>query len=591
MVCQNRRVLEWVDEVAKQLTPDKVVWVDGSESEYVTLCNELVSDGVFIPLNAAKYPGCYLSRSHPSDVARVEDRTFICSRTRAAAGPTNNWAEPQEMYRKLNGILEGCMKGRTMYVIPYLMGPDGSPYSKVGFEITDSRYVIANMRIMARIGDVALKNLSDHSNDFVRGVHSIGTLDPAQRYICHFPEDNAIISVNSNYGGNALQGKKCFALRMASILGKNQGWLAEHMLVLSITNPQGEKKYVAAAFPSGCGKTNLAMLIPPAQYREAGWKIQTIGDDIAWLNVGPDGRLYAINPEAGFFGIAPGTSYRTNPNAMETVRKNTIFTNTALNLDDMTPWWEGMSEPPARAKDWMNQEWNPDTPTKAAHPNARFTAPASQCPSIDPEWESPSGVPLSAIIFGGRRARTSPLVVEARTWAHGVFLGATMASETTAAAEGQIGQLRRDPMAMSPFLGYHVGEYFAHWLSFGNGAHRATQLPNVYHVNWFRTDANGKFMWPGFGENMRVLEWIFNRASKDAAPAIETPIGFQPPPEALNTEGLSISGETMGQLLAISQEDWREEIASQEVFFEKVGPELPNELWEEHRGLRSRLKV
>lgn len=586
MAQNNPHVADWVDSVAKITKPKEIVWINGSKEESQKLNELLVKESVFIPLNSEKYPGCYLSRSHPSDVARVENRTFICSPTQDESGPTNNWSDPKEMYAKLYSLLDGSMKDRTMYVVPYLMGPVGSPYSKVGFELTDSPYVVANMRIMARIGEAALKEL-ETKKEFVKGIHSIGTLDPQERYVCHFPQDNTIISVNSNYGGNALQGKKCFALRIASKLAREQGWLAEHMLIVSVTNPQGKKRYFCAAFPSGCGKTNLAMLVPPQVYREAGWKVQTIGDDIAWLNFGPDGQLYAINPEAGFFGIAPGTSRKTNPSAIDTISKNTIFTNTALNTADMTPWWEGLGEPPANLIDWLGNPWSVDEDTKAAHPNARFTAPAGQCPTIDPEWESPNGVPISAIIFGGRRARVAPLVYESNSWNHGVFLGATMASEMTAAAEGKVGQLRRDPMAMAPFIGYHVGDYFAHWLDIGKKS--GAKLPKIYHVNWFRTDEAGKFMWPGFGENTRVLEWIFDRLEGTSA-GQETPIGLVPSVNDLNRSGLNVPNEQLSKLLEVNISDWIEESNSIEGYFESLGAKIPNELKQEVKDLQTRLK-
>lgn len=587
MECKNPYATKWVEETASRLQPDRVVWINGSDDEFRALCDNLVSEGTFTPLNPEKYPNSFWSVSDPSDVARVEDRTFICTRSQDDAGPTNNWADPREMFKTLNSLMEGCMQGRTMYVVPYLMGPDGSPYSRVGFELTDSPYVVANMRIMARIGSVALKNLGESSNEFVRGIHSIGDLDPEHRYICHFPEHNIIVSFNSNYGGNALQGKKCFALRIASTLGRREGWLAEHMLILGLTNPQGVKHYVCAAFPSACGKTNLAMLIPPESYRAAGWKAETVGDDISWLNFGPDGRLYAINPEAGFFGVAPGTSMKTNPNAMETIRANTIFTNTALDLDNMVPWWEGLSDPPpSRLRDWMERDWSPALKTKAAHPNSRFTAPARQCPCIDPAWESPNGVPISAIIFGGRRARTVPLVYQARDWKHGVFVGATMASETTAAATGKVGELRRDPMAMLPFIGYHAGDYFQHWLN--TESHQGAKLPGIFHVNWFRTSAEGKFLWPGFGDNLRVLEWILSRVEGKAG-AVETPLGFQPTSSDLNLGGLNIPAADLDELLTVRPSEWQDEIESQETFFKKIGPKMPQVIWEEHHALRKRL--
>lgn len=586
MTCQNKNVLNWIDGVAKRLQPERIVWIDGSDEEGRDISDRLVSDGTFIPLNQERYPNCFLARSNPNDVARVEDRTFICSRSKDDAGPTNFWRAPAEMYATLNELMAGCMRGRTMYVVPYLMGPDGSPFARMGFELTDSLYVVANMRIMARVGDVALKNLADHSNAFVRGVHSIGALDPEKRYICHFPEDNTIISFNSNYGGNALQGKKCFALRIASTIARQEGWMAEHMLILGITNPAGEKHYICAAFPSACGKTNLAMLIPPKSYLEAGWKIETVGDDIAWLNFGPDGRLYAINPEAGFFGVAPGTSAKTNPNALASIQANTIFTNVALNNDDMTPWWEGLSDPPKNVTDWLGKPWTPESGQKAAHANSRFTAPARQCPSIDAAWEAPQGVPISAIIFGGRRSKAAPLVYEAYNWQHGTFIGATMASNTTAAAAGKVGELRRDPMAMLPFIGYHAADYFRHWLAMGMRG--GSKMPRLFHVNWFRTNDQGEFLWPGFGDNMRVLEWIHRRAG-GSVDAIDTPLGRQPRPEDLNLSGLSISPAALKELLSVKREEWLDDLDSQYQFLSSMGPKLPAEIWAEHEYLKKRL--
>ncbi|MCB0338634.1 MAG: phosphoenolpyruvate carboxykinase (GTP) [Bdellovibrionales bacterium] len=587
MSCSNQNVRTWVEEVAKRLTPDRIVWIDGSQKEYDGLCKQLVEDGTFTKLNADKYPNSYWARSNPNDVARVEDRTFICANSKEDAGPTNIWCDPKEMYSKLDGLMKGCMAGRTMYVVPYLMGPDGSPFSKVGFELTDSAYVVANMRIMARIGNVALKNLADDSKDFVRGIHSKGTLDPENRYICHFPQDNTIISFNSDYGGNALQGKKCFALRIASALARKEGWMAEHMLILGITNPKGEKHYVCAAFPSACGKTNLAMLIPPAAYEKAGWKIETVGDDIAWLNFGADGRLYAINPEFGFFGVAPGTSDDTNPNAMATIRKgNTIFTNTALDLDNLTPWWEGIGEEAGRLRDWLGNDWDSESGTRAAHPNSRFTTPASQCPSISEQWESPNGVPISAIIFGGRRARVAPLVYEARDWEHGTFIGATMGSEKTAAAAGKVGELRRDPMAMKPFIGYHAGDYFQHWIDMGKKG--GSKMPKIFCVNWFRTDADGKFLWPGFGENIRVLEWVLGRVT-GTTDAQESPIGYLPKPGAIKLSGSPVTSEVLEQLLEVDPKDWEQELKTQEEFLASIGNKLPKELWNQHEVLKREL--
>lgn len=577
----------WVDSVVARCQPSEVVWINGSEEESKKLNDGLVEDGTFVRLNEKEFPNSFWSRSNPNDVARVEGRTYICSKSPEDAGPTNNWTDPDEMREKLNVLFEGSMKGRTMYVVPYLMGPDGSPFAKVGFELTDSAYVVANMRIMARIGGVALKNLADGSDDFVRGVHGIGTLDPEERYICHYPESQEIFSFNTNYGGNALQGKKCFALRIASTQARREGWMAEHMLILGITNPAGEKHYVCAAFPSACGKTNLAMLVPPQSYIDAGWKVETVGDDIAWLNFGSDGRLYAINPEAGFFGVAPGTSEKTNPNALESTKGNSIFTNTALDLDTMNPWWEGMTkEPPSHLRDWYGNDWSSEKGEKAAHPNSRFTAPASQCPCISDEYESPQGVPISAIIFGGRRAKTAPLIYEARDWQHGTFVGVSMASEATAAAAGAVGQLKRDPMAMRPFIGYHAADYFQHWLDMG--VKGGNKMPKIFHVNWFRTDDEGKFIWPGFGDNMRVLEWVLGRVSGESS-AVETPLGLQPLPEDLNLEGLALSKEGVEGLLSIDTQDWKEELESQKEFLDGIGDKLPQPIWDEHEGLKTRL--
>ena len=586
MECSNQNVLAWIKSASEYLKPKDIQWIDGSAQQYRAICDLLVERGTFTRLNETTHPGSFWCRSNPNDVARVEDRTFICSAKSEDAGPTNNWRDPNEMRSFLRDIMTGCMQSRTMYVIPYLMGPDGSPFSKVGFELTDSPYVVANMYIMARVGAVALKNLRDSTNEFVRGIHSVGSVDPEKRFICHFPDQMEITSFNSDYGGNALQGKKCFALRIASTLARSQGWLAEHMLILGITNPQGKKHYVTAAFPSACGKTNLAMLIPPKIYQDRGWKVETVGDDIAWLNFGNDGRLYAINPEAGFFGVAPGTSLKTNPNAINTVQSNTIFTNTALDLNSMSPWWEGLSEPPKHLRDWLGNDWDPESGTKAAHPNSRFTTPARQCPSIDPAWESPQGVPISAMIFGGRRARTAPLVYEAMSWQHGVYVGATMASETTAAAAGAVGKLRRDPMAMHPFIGYHVGDYFSHWLAIGKRA--GAVLPRIFHVNWFRQGEKGEFLWPGFGDNLRVLEWITQRVD-GTADAVKTPLGFQPAPQQINNEGLSLNLDAIRQTLAINPDDWRDELTSQIEFFDLIGSKLPRELRDENDALRKRL--
>lgn len=584
----NSSVKAWIESVAGELEPADIHWVSGSEQEAAQINQLLVDDGTFTKLNEKEFPNSYWALSDKSDVARVEGRTYICSINEADCGPTNNWREPKEAKEYLAKLMKGCMRGKTMYVVPYLMGPDGSPYSKVGFELTDSPYVVANMRIMARIGEVALKNLPDDSTtDYVRGIHSIGSLDPEERYICHFPETKEIISFNTNYGGNALQGKKCFALRIASTLARDEGWLAEHMLILGITNPDGKKHYVAAAFPSACGKTNLAMLVPPENYVAAGWKIETVGDDIAWLNFGPDGRLYAINPEAGFFGVAPGTSEKTNHNALESLKGNSIFTNTALDLDTMTPWWEGQTEEvPENLKDWHGNRYDKASAEPAAHPNSRFTCPASQCPSLSPEWENPQGVPISAIIFGGRRSKSAPLVYETFDWIHGTFVGVTMASKATAAAEGKAGVLKRDPMAMRPFIGYHAGDYFQHWLDIGKKG--GANCPKIYHVNWFRRDDNDNFLWPGFGDNLRVLEWILKRVDGEVD-AVETKVGLQPKSNDINIEGLDIDLSVMEQLSTVSKEDWHDEIDSQTEFLTSIGEKLPNEMMEEHRKLKQRL--
>jgi len=577
-------VYEWIDEMAKITKPDKIVWIDGSEEEKQRLIKEALESGELMELNQEKLPGCYLHRTHPSDVARVEDRTFICTPTKEEAGPTNNWMDPNEAYKMLYSLFDGSMRGRTMYVVPYLMGPVGSPYSKVGIELTDSIYVVLNLRIMARIGDVALKALGN-SPDFVKGLHSKANLDPEKRYICHFPQDNTIMSVNSGYGGNVILSKKCFALRIASYLGKKEGWLAEHMLIVGIEDPSGNVTYIAGAFPSACGKTNLAMLIPPEPLKKLGYKVWTVGDDIAWMRIGEDGRLWAINPEAGFFGVAPGTSYKTNPNAIETIKRNTIYTNVLLK-EDGTVWWEGMDgEPPERGIDWLGRPWTRDSGEKGAHPNARFTAPASQCPSISKEWENPKGVPISAIIFGGRRAKVAPLVYEAFDWQHGVYVGATMASETTAAAMGKVGVVRRDPMAMLPFCGYNMADYFAHWLEMGK---KIPNPPRIFHVNWFRQDENGNFIWPGFGENLRVLKWIIERCERKVS-AKETPIGYVPYVDDLYLDGLDIDNETVEKLLEIDNELWLKEAEDSREFLSQFGDRLPRELIEENEKLKQRL--
>ena len=579
----NEHVRKWIDEVSALCRPDEVVVCDGSENEKELFTAEAVTDGVLLPLNQERLPGCYLHRSNPNDVARTEQNTFICTTDKEETGPTNNWMAPGEAYERLSGIFKGSMRGRKMYVIPFLMGPKGSPFAKVGVEVTDSIYVALNMRIMTRMGKVALDHLGD-SGDFTRGLHSRADLDPERRYICHFPKDNTIWSVGSGYGGNALLGKKCLALRIASVLGRREGWLAEHMLIVGIESPDGQVHYIAGAFPSACGKTNLAMLVPPASHK--GYRVWTVGDDIAWLRPGPDGRLWAVNPEAGFFGVVPGTSAKTNPNALATIGRNTIYTNVALKSDG-TAWWEGADgDPPASCTDWRGNRWTPDSPGKAAHPNARFTTPASQCPSISPEWESPEGVPISAILFGCRRSTLVPLVHEAFDWQHGVYLGATLTSETTAAAAGATGVLRRDPMAMLPFCGYNMADYFRHWLDMGK---RIKNPPGIYRVNWFRTDDNGKFLWPGFGENIRVLQWIIDRCSGKAN-ALETPIGYIPEMKHFEDGGFSLPKDNLRELFAIDREGWKNAFRSQIEFFAKFGDRIPPEMIEEKRALGKRLR-
>jgi phosphoenolpyruvate carboxykinase (GTP) len=579
---QNEHVTRWVNEIAELCKPDQVVWCDGSEEERQRLTAEAVKTGVLISLNQEKMPGCYLHRSHPSDVARTEHLTFVCPDNKDDAGPNNNWMAPAEAKTKLTELFTGSMKGRTLYVVPFLMGPPASPFSKVGVEITDSIYVVLNMRIMTRMGKVALDHLGG-SNDFTRCLHSLGDLSPDRRYICHFPQSNEVWSIGSGYGGNALLGKKCLALRIASALGRDQGWLAEHMLILGITTPEGKKHYITGAFPSACGKTNLAMLVPPPSMK--GWKVETVGDDIAWLRPGADGRLHAINPEAGFFGVAPGTSMKTNPNAMKTIAKNTIYTNVALKPDG-TVWWEGHDEPPVEGMlDWQGRPWAPGGEDKAAHPNSRFTAPASQCPSISPEFEKPEGVPIDAILFGARRQRRVPLVYEAFSWQHGTFLGATLSSETTAAATGKVGVLRRDSMAMQPFCGYNMGDYFAHWLSVGK---KLSNPPKIFRVNWFRTDENGKFIWPGFGDNLRVLKWILERC-EGRGEAVETAVGYLPAPGSINVTGLNMQGAAMDQLLKVDPLEWYEAVHLQHDFLEKLGDHIPAGIWQEHGNLARRV--
>jgi phosphoenolpyruvate carboxykinase (GTP) len=584
----NKNVLAWVDEMVALTKPDKVVWIDGSKEQLAELRALSISIGEMEPLNEEKLPGCLLHRTAINDVARVEGRTFICTRKKEDAGPTNNWEDPEVMYAKLRKMYDGVMKGRTMYVIPYCMGPIGSKLSKVGVEVTDSTYVVLNMNIMTRMGIDAFNQLGDESNDFVRGLHSKADIEEENRYICQFPEDNAIWSINSGYGGNVLLGKKCFALRIASFQGKNEGWMAEHMLILGLENPQGEVKYVCAAFPSACGKTNLAMLIPPEVYREKGYKVWTVGDDIAWLRIGDDGRLWAINPENGFFGVAPGTNVKSNPNALASTQRDTIFTNVVHNLDDNTVWWEGLDKnPPKHAVNWKGEPWDCTDGSKGAHPNSRFTSPAENCPCISPEFNNPQGVPISAIVFGGRRAKTAPLVYQSRDWNHGVFVGSIMASETTAAATGAVGVVRRDPMAMLPFCGYHMGDYWQHWIDMGKRL--GDKAPKIFNVNWFRTDDEGHFIWPGFGDNMRVLEWIVNRC-EGKADAVETPIGFEPKPEDINIEGLEdITVETVRDLLSVDKNLWKEEAKGIHEFYGRFGDRLPKELSDELSNLESKL--
>lgn len=587
---QNKTVIDWIEEKIKLVSPDEVMWIDGSEEQLDTLHAKACETGEMIKLNEEKLPGCFLHRTKPNDVARVENRTFICANSKEEAGPTNNWMEPSEAYKMLYDIARDSYKGRTMYIIPYSMGPVGSPFSKIGIELTDSIYVVLNMSIMTRVGKKVIDTLGD-SNDWVRGLHCSCDIDPEKRYICQFPQDNTIISVNSAYGGNVLLGKKCFALRIASYQGWKENWQAEHMLILGLENPKGEVKYICAAFPSACGKTNLAMLIPPEGYRKKGYKVWCVGDDISWIRKGPDGRLYAINPENGFFGVAPGTNDKSNPNALAATKKNTIFTNVALNLDDNTVWWEGLDKnPPENGIDWQGRPWNGKTSEeKGAHPNSRFTAPAVNCPCISSEFENPMGVPISAIVFGGRRAKLAPLVYQSRSWNHGVFVGSIMASETTAAAAGAVGVVRRDPMAMLPFCGYNMADYWQHWIDIGAGLD-PDKAPKIFNVNWFRKDDEGNFLWPGFGDNLRVLEWIIKRCEGEVD-ADETAIGYVPKAEDINLEGIEdkVSEDQLKEILSVDNSLWEGEVEGIEEFYAKFGDKLPKALVAELDTLKANL--
>lgn len=592
----NKAVDAWIREMADMTKPERIVWIDGSETQLEALRHEAMASGEIIKLNEEKLPNCYLHRTAINDVARVESRTFICTPTKEEAGNINNWCDPDEMYAKLKKLYNGSMKGKTMYVIPYSMGVVGSEFSKIGIELTDSIYVVLNMAIMTRVGADVMEALGD-APDFVKGLHAIADCDPENRYITHFPQDNTIMSVNSAYGGNVLLGKKCFALRIASYLGRKEGWFAEHMLILGVVYPNGETKYVTAAFPSACGKTNLAMLIPPESYRKQGYRVVTVGDDIAWLRVKADGRLYAMNPENGFFGVAPGTNEHSNPNALACTRRDTIFTNVCHNLDDNTVWWEGLDEnPPEHAVNWKGEPWdhrtydkNDKVNTAGAHPNSRFTASAKNCPCLSPMFDSPEGVPVSAIIFGGRRAKTAPLVYQSFGWQHGTFVGSIMASETTAAAAGAVGVVRRDPMAMRPFVGYNMGDYWQHWLDMGK---KIGNAPAIFHVNWFRTDDEGHFIWPGFGDNFRVLLWILDRC-EGKVDADETPIGYVPKAEDICLDGIAggVTLDTVKDLLTVDKQAWLDDISNIEAFYEQVGSHVPTELKEELAALAARLQA
>ena len=586
---KNQNVLKWVEEMKALTQPDKVVWIDGSEEQLKALRDEAIATGEMIELNQEKLPGCLYHRTAENDVARVEDRTFICSREKENAGPTNNWMDPKEMYAKLTKLYDGVMKGRTMYVIPYSMGPIGSPIAKVGVELTDSIYVVLNMMIMTRVGKNVLDVLGD-SDDWVRGMHCKCDIDAENRWICQFPEDNTIISVNSGYGGNVLLGKKCFALRIASYLGKNEMWQAEHMLILGLQKPDGDIKYICAAFPSACGKTNLAMLIPPEGYQKKGYKVWCVGDDISWIRKGEDGRLYAINPENGFFGVAPGTNMKSNPNALLSTKKGTIFTNVAHNLDNNTVWWEGLDKnPPENAVDWKGNPWNgKESEEKGAHPNSRFTAPAKNCPCISSEFENPNGVPISAFVFGGRRAKLTPLVYQSKSWNHGVFVGSIMGSETTAAATGAVGVVRRDPMAMLPFCGYNMGDYWKHWIEIGQTLD-PDKAPKIFNVNWFRKDDEGNFLWPGFGDNLRVLDWIIDRC-EGKVDAQETAIGYLPYAKDINLEGLDMTEADLEKILDVDKDAWEEELKGVEELYAKFGNTLPQELVDELNTVKENLE-
>lgn len=583
----NDEILAWLKQVVELTNPDEVVWITGEEQQLEDLRKEACGTGELIKLNDEKLEGCYLHRSDKNDVARVEGRTFICTETEEEAGPTNNWMDPAKMREKLKTLYKDSMKGRTMYVIPFSMGLVDSPSAKYGIEVTDSIYVVVNMAIMTRIGNEVMKAIEE-KGEFTKGLHAKADLNAEERYIVHFPQDNEIMSINSGYGGNVLLGKKCLALRIASYLGKAQGWMAEHMLILGVKNPEGRQDYIAAAFPSACGKTNLAMLIPPEGYKKDGWEVTCIGDDIAWIRVGEDGRLWAINPENGFFGVAPGTSEKSNPNALASTKKNAIFTNVGLNLDDNTVWWEKLDKnPPKNGFDWMGQPWTPESGTNMAHPNSRFTAYAKNCPCISPAFDKPEGVPLSAIVFGGRRAKTAPLVYQSRDWKHGVFVGSIMASETTAAIMGQVGVVRRDPMAMLPFCGYHMGDYWQHWLDMEN---LAGDVPEIFNVNWFRVDDNGDFIWPGFGDNLRVIEWILKRVHGEIE-AKDTAIGYMPEAQDINIDDCDISLEALESILKVEDNYWKEDVASIKEFYDKIGDRTPKELREELEKLENSLNL